>query len=143
MRLSLTDHGLAPVRSDSSILIPYTQMYKAQLATLRDVLAVWRQSAAYGSTTQMGGGVCIYDLPARTGRIFVDAVLVLYSVTLLMRSCRASDIATSKTLSNVVLQHILTSVVLPREVIASAELALRDKAPMQPGADVVRTAPRI
>ena len=140
LRLSLTDRGLAPVRSDPSILIPDSQMSKAQLATLRDVLAVWRQSAAYGSTTQMGGGVCIYDLPTRTGRVFVDAVLVLFSVTLLMRSCPASDIASSKTLSNVVLQRILSSVVLPREVIAGAERMLRDRAQIGPGADVVRPA---
>jgi len=79
----------------------------------------------YGSTTQMGGGMCVYELKSRGTQTFVDAVLLLYSVALLMRSCPASDYATSKTLSNVVLQRILSSVVLPREVISKAESMLR------------------
>ena len=71
----------------------------------------------------------MYELPSRGGQTFVDVVLVLYSVTLLMRSCPASDLATSKMLSNVVLQRILSSVVLPREVIAQAEHMLRAAPP--------------
>ena len=125
LRLALTDRGLAPVKSDPSIFMSYSQMSKAQLQTLKMVLAIWNMSAQYGSTTQMGGGMCLYELKSRNSRTFVDAVLLLYSVTLLMRSCPASDYATSKTLSNVVLQRILSSVVLPREVIARAEGMLR------------------
>ena len=121
LRLALTDRGLAPVKSDPSIFILYSQMSKPQLQSL----AIWNMSALYGSTTQMGGGMCIYELKPRRSRTFVDAVLLLYSVTLLMRSCPASDYATSKTLSNVVLQRILSSVVLPREVISRAEGMLR------------------
>jgi len=93
------------------------------------VMARWRMSATYGSTTQMGGGACVYELPSRGGQTFVDAVLVLYSVTLLMRSCPSGDLVTSKMLSNVVLQRILSSVVLPREVIAKAEHMLRAERP--------------
>jgi hypothetical protein len=129
LRLALTDRGLAPVRSDPSIVMPYGQMSKQQLATVQDVMATWRMSATYGSTTQMGGGACVYELPSRGGQTFVDAVLVLYSVTLLMRSCPSSDMVTSKMLSNVVLQRILSSVVLPREVIAQAEQMLRAELP--------------
>jgi len=125
LRLALTDRGLAPVKSDPSIFMSYSQMSKAQLQALKMVLAIWNMSAQYGSTTQMGGGMCLYELRSRNSRTFVDAVLLLYSVTLLMRSCPASDYATSKTLSNVVLQRILSSVVLPREVIARAEGMLR------------------
>jgi hypothetical protein len=125
LRLALTDRGLAPIKSDPSVFMAYSQMSKKQLATLKDVLAVWRMSATYGSTTQMGGGACVYEVSARSGKIFVDAVLILYSVTLLMRSCPSSELATSKMLSNVVLQRILSSVVLPREVIAQAEDMLR------------------
>ena len=128
LRLALTDRGLAPVKSDPSIFMSYSQMSKAQLQALKMVLAIWNMSAQYGSTTQMGGGMCLYELRSRNSRTFVDAVLLLYSVTLLMRSCPASDYATSKTLSNVVLQRILSSVVLPREVIARAEGMLRAEA---------------
>jgi len=67
----------------------------------------------------------VYELPSHCGQTFVDAVFVLYIVTLLMRSCPSSDLVTSKMLSNVVLQRILSSVVLPREVIAQAEHMLR------------------
>jgi len=129
LRLALTDRGLAPIKSDPSVFMAYSQMSKKQLATLKDVLAVWRMSATYGSTTQMGGGACVYEVSARSGKIFVDAVLILYSVTLLMRSCPSSELATSKMLSNVVLQRILSSVVLPREVIAQAEDMLRFSMP--------------
>jgi len=125
LRLALTDRGLAPVKSDPSIFMSYSQMSKPQLQALKLVLAIWNMSTLYGSTTQMGGGMCIYELRPRRTRTFVDAVLLLYSVTLLMRSCPASDYATSKTLSNVVLQRILSSVVLPREVISRAEGMLR------------------
>jgi len=125
LRLALTDRGLAPVKSDPSIYIPYSKMSKAQLQSLKMVLAIWNMSAMYGSTTQMGGGMCVYELKSRGTQTFVDAVLLLYSVALLMRSCPASDYATSKTLSNVVLQRILSSVVLPREVISKAESMLR------------------
>jgi len=129
LRLALTDSGLAPVRSDPSVVMPYGKMSRAQLATVQEVMATWRMSATYGSTTQMGGGACVYELPSRCGQTFVDAVLVLYSVTLLMRSCPSGDLASSKMLSNVVLQRILSSVVLPREVIAQAEHMLRAEAP--------------
>jgi len=132
LRLALTDRGLAPVRSDPSIVMPYGKMSKLQLATVQDVIATWRMSATYGSTTQMGGGACVYELPSRCGQTFVDAVLVLYSVTLLMRSCPSSDLVTSKMLSNVVLQRILSSVVLPRDVIAQAEHMLRLELPVPP-----------
>ena len=135
--LALTDRGLAPVRSDPSVVMLYSKMSKAQLATVQDVMTTWRMSATYGLTTQMGGGACVYELPQRCGQTFVDAVLVLYSVTLLMRSCPSSDLVTSKMLSNVVLQRILSSVVFPREVIAQAELMLRDAPPAVGGARAI------
>jgi len=128
----LTDRGLAPVRSDPSIVMPYAQMTKAQLAVLLRVVSVWRMSAAYGTTTQMGGGVCVYDQPAGRARTYVDAVLLLYSVTRLVRSCDSTPHMSSKTLSNVMLQRIVSSVNLPREVIARAERMLLDAARCEP-----------
>lgn len=122
--ICLTDRGLAPVRSDPSIVMPYAQMTKEQLATLLQISAVWRMSAAYGTTTQMGGGVCAYDQPLARSRVFVDAVLLLYSVTRLVRSCADSSLMSSKTLSNVMLQRIVSSVNLPRDVISRAERML-------------------
>jgi len=122
--ICLTDRGLAPVRSDPSIVMPYAQMTQPQLACLLRVAAVWRMSAAYGTTTQMGGGVCVYDQPAGRARVFVDAVLLFYSVTRLVRSCDSTPLMSAKTLSNVMLQRIVSSVNLPREVIARAERML-------------------
>ena len=39
LRLALTDRGLAPVKSDPSIFMSYSQMSKAQLQALKMVLA--------------------------------------------------------------------------------------------------------
>jgi len=123
--ICITDRGLAPVKSDPTIVMPYAQMTQHQLRVLLDIVATWRMSAAYGTVTQMGGGVCAHEQPAAHKRVFVDAVLLLYSVTLLMRSSPDNSLVSSKTLSNVVLQRIMTSVTLPRDVIARAERMLR------------------
>ena len=107
----------------------------SQLATVQDVMVIWL-SETYSSTTQMGSA-CVYKLDNADGpRVRVQAALALRADlcsrgaralqrALLMRSCPSSDLATSKMLSNVVLQRILSSVVIPREVIAQAEHMMR------------------
>jgi len=126
LTLCFTEHGLAPLQSDPTIIMPYSQMTKQQLSMLMDVTSDMRQAGTYATTSQMGGGVYLYALDGARSRVFADAVLLLFSINVVMRNPGKSQLVDSRFISNIVLQRILSNVSLPREVVTRAEAMIRE-----------------
>ena len=121
LTLCFTDKGLAPLQSDPTIIMPYAQMTKAHLQMLVGVTQELRQSGAFATTSQMGGGLYLYSLDSSRSRVFVDSVLLLYSTSVIMRNPGKSTLVDNRFICNIVLQRILSNVSLPREVVTRAE----------------------
>tara|TARA_B100000787_G_scaffold165578_1_gene149684 strand:+ start:122 stop:709 length:588 start_codon:yes stop_codon:yes gene_type:complete len=131
LTLCFTEHGLAPLQSDPTIIMPYSQMTKQQLSMLMDITKDIHLSGAFATTSQMGGGVYLYSLESSRSRVFADAVLLLFSINVVMRNPGKSQVIDSRFISNIVLQRILSNVSLPREVVTRAETMIRELAPAQ------------
>lgn len=126
LTLCFTEKGLAPLQSDPTIIMPYAQMTKAHLKMLVQVTSELRESGAFATTSQMGGGLYLYALDSTRSRVFVDAVLLLYSTSVIMRNPGKSTLVDNRFICNIVLQRILSNVSLPREVVARAEAMVRE-----------------
>ena len=126
LALCLTDKGLAPLKSEPTVIIPYAQMTKKQLTVLQEITTQMRISELYSTMSQMGGGLYVHALHPSRFRVYVDSVLLLFSTSVIMRTAKLSSLVDPRDLSNVVLQRIMSNVTIPRTVIMQAETMVRE-----------------
>jgi len=122
---SLTEKGLAPFRSDPTIIIPYDAMCRSQLEAIEYICSCMQKTDTYGTSAQMGGGVYVYISQCDTDEVYIDCVQVLFSITMILRNSSSGSYAFKRDLSNVVLQRVLSSVTIPREQIEQTEDMIR------------------
>jgi len=126
LTLCFTDKGLAPLKSEPTVIIPFAQMTRKQLTVLQEITTQMRISELYSTMSQMGGGLYIHALHPSRFRVFVDSVLLLFSTSVIMRTANLSSVVNPRDLSNVVLQRILSNVTIPRTAIVQAETMVRE-----------------
>ena len=119
LTLALTDVGYAPLRSDTTIIIPFDQMSRYQLQTISAAVFSLREQQTYIASMQMGGG--LYVRAVNTEKTFyVDPALVIFASNVLIRSSIAST-DNKKNVSNIVIQRVLGAVNVRHDKIVEAE----------------------
>lgn len=119
LTLGLTDVGFAPLRSDSTVIIPFDRMSKYQLYTLGCAVAGVRTSQLYVASIQMGGGLYVRALGG--DKVFhIDPALVIFASNVLIRNSVAS-VDYKKNISNIVIQRVLGAVNIRQDKIVEAE----------------------
>jgi len=119
LTLALTDVGYAPLRSDTTIIIPFDQMSRAQLITISAAVAGMRQRQTYVASMQMGGGLYVRAVSSEK-TFFVDPALLIFASNVLIRSSIAST-DNKKNVSNIVIQRVLGAVNVRHDKIIEAE----------------------
>ena len=119
LTLALTDVGYAPLRSDTTIIIPFEQMSRYQLQTISAAVSSMREQQTYVASMQMGGG--LYVRAVGVDKTYhVDPALVIFASNVLIRSSVAS-IDNKKNVSNIVIQRVLGAVNVRHDKIVEAE----------------------
>ena len=119
LTVALTDVGYAPLRADTTIIIPFESMSRLQLQTLAAAVAQMRASQTYVASMQMGGG--LYVRAVGGDKVFhVDPALVIFASNVLIRSSVASA-DNKKNVSNIVIQRVLGAVSVRHDKITEAE----------------------
>ena len=119
LTLALTDVGYAPLRSDTTIIIPFEQMSRYQLQTIAAAVSSLREQQTYVASMQMGGG--LYVRAVCVDKTYhVDPALVIFASNVLIRSSVAS-IDNKKNVSNIVIQRVLGAVNVRHDKIIEAE----------------------
>ena len=62
--LAFTDVGFTPLRADTTIIIPYEEMSRAQLDAIAEAVRTMQQHGSYSSSVQMGGGLYVRSVRA-------------------------------------------------------------------------------
>jgi len=117
--LAFTDVGFTPLRADTTIIIPYEEMSRAQLDAIAEAVRTMQQHGSYSSSVQMGGG--LYVRSVRAEKVWhVDPALVVFASNVLIRaSIGGKD--RRKNVSNVVIQRVLGAVNIRHDKIVEAE----------------------
>ena len=119
LTLALTDVGYAPLRSDTTIIIPFECMSRHQLQTIADALRDMRTHSTYIASMQMGGGLYVRALiPSQTCHI--DPALVIFASNVLIRNSVSCE-HNKKNVSNIVIQRVLGAVNIRHDKILEAE----------------------
>jgi hypothetical protein len=116
---TLTPEGLSPFSSDLRVVIPFSGMTVAQLQAMRDI--AFSMHALDTMRYKHPNGTLSVSCPHDSGRVFVDAALVLFALnTLILRAVDGRNIDVA-TVINVTQQRVLASINVHRSQLARAD----------------------
>lgn len=118
---AVTDVGLAPLRNDTTVIVPFSAMTRRQLETIETTLAGLRVRQTYVANMQMGGGLYVRAVGTPGERVvLVDPALVIFASNVLIRNS-VSVAHNKKNVSNIVIQRVLGAMAVRHDKVVEAE----------------------